>query len=53
MVNIITTFHNKKNAKEISSCKCLSIIMLDSVIIANKKYYPQPFLEECARKDKN
>ena len=28
-------------------CKCLSIIMLDSVIKANKKYYPQTFLEEC------
>ena len=28
-------------------CKCLSIIMLDSVIRANKKYYPQTFLEEC------
>ena len=28
-------------------CKCLSIIMLDSVIKANKKYYPETFLEEC------
>ena len=28
-------------------CKCLSIIMLDSIIKANKKYYPQKFLEEC------
>ena len=27
--------------------KCLSIIMLDSVIKAKKKYYPQTFLEEC------
>ena len=33
--------------KEKASCKCLSIIMLDSVIRANKKYYPQTFLEEC------
>ena len=33
--------------KEKSSCKRLSIIMLDSVIRANKKYYPQTFLEEC------
>ena len=33
--------------KEKSSCKRLSIIMLDSVIRANKKYYPQIFLEEC------
>ena len=28
-------------------CKCLSVIMLDSIIKANKKYYPQKFLEEC------
>ena len=32
--------------KEKVPCKCLAI-MLDSVIIANKKYYPQTFLEEC------
>ena len=46
--NIITNFHNKKMPKEKSSCKCcLSLIMLDSVIKANKKYYPQIVLEEC------
>ena len=33
--------------KEKAPCKCLSIIMLDSVIKAKKKYYPQTFLEEC------
>ena len=33
--------------KEKAPCKCLSIIMIDSVIKANKKYYPQPSLEEC------
>ena len=33
--------------KEKASCKCLSIIMIDSVIKANKKYYPQTLLEEC------
>ena len=32
---------------EKSQCKCLSIIILDSVIKANKKYYLQTFLEEC------
>ena len=26
---------------------CLSIIMMGSVIKANKKYYPQTLLEEC------
>ena len=45
--NMITNFHNKKMPKEEAPCKCLSIIMLDSVIKANKKYYPQTFLEEC------
>ena len=44
--NMITNFHNKKMPKERAQCKCLSIIMLDS-IKANKKYYPQTFLEEC------
>ena len=45
--SIITNFHNKKMSKEKAPCKCLSIIMMDSVIKANKKYYPQTFLEEC------
>ena len=43
---MITNFNNKKVPKEKTPCKCLSIIMLDSVIKANKKYYPQTFLEE-------
>ena len=45
--SIITNFHNKKMPKEKAPCKCLSIIMIDSVIEANKKYYPQTLLEEC------
>ena len=45
--NMITNFRNKKMPKEKAPFKCLSIIMLDSVIKANKKYYPQTFLEEC------
>ena len=46
--NIITNFQKKKKQpKDKSPCKCLTIIMLDSVIKANKKYYPQTFLEEC------
>ena len=44
--SIITNFYNKKMPKEKASCKCLSI-MIDSVIKANKKYYPQTLLEEC------
>ena len=45
--SMITNFHNKKMPKEKAPCKCLSIIMLDSVIKANKNYYPQTLLEEC------
>ena len=35
--NMITNFHNKKMPKEKAPCKCLSIIILDSLIKANKK----------------
>ena len=37
----------KKVLKENTSYKCLSLIILDSVITVNKKYYPQTLLEEC------
>ena len=37
----------KKAHKENASYNCLLLIMLDSVIRANKKYYPQILLEEC------
>ena len=36
-VNTITYFHNKKMPKEKAPCKCLSVIMLDSVIKVKKK----------------
>ena len=42
-----TIFQSKGMPKEKAPCKCLSIIMLDSVIKAKKKYYPQTLLEEC------
>ena len=45
--NMFTNFRGEKMPKEKASCKCLSIIMLDSVIKAKKKYYPQMLLEEC------
>ena len=45
--SIITNFHNKKMPKEKAPRKCLPIIMIDSVIKANKRYYPQTLLEEC------
>ena len=44
---IITNFHNKKMPKEKVPCKCLLMIMLDSVTESDEKYYPQMFLEEC------
>ena len=44
---VITNFHNKKIQKEKVPCKCLSIIMVDSIVESDKKYYPQTFLEEC------
>ena len=49
--SIITNFYNKKGSKKIPEekvpHKCLSIIILDSIIYAYEKYYPQVFLEEC------
>ena len=36
--SIVTNFHNKKMPKEKLPCKCLSIIILDSVIKAYIKY---------------
>ena len=45
--SVIKNFQYKKMPKEKVPCKCLSIIMLDSVIEAKKKYYPQTLLEEC------
>ena len=45
--SIITNFHNQKMSKEKAPWKCLLIIMIHSVIQANKKYYPQTLLEEC------
>ena len=45
--SLITNFQSRKMPKEKASCKCLSIIMLDSVIKAKEKYYPQTLLKEC------
>ena len=48
--SIITNFHNKKVPEEKIPYKCLSIIVLDSVIKADNRYYPQTCLEECVYK---
>ena len=45
--SMITNFNNKKIPKEKAPCQCLSVIILDSIIKANKNYYPQTLLEEC------
>ena len=45
--SIITNFHNKKIPKENAPSKCLLIVMINSVIRVNKKYYPQTLLEKC------
>ena len=45
--SITTNFHNKKVPKEEIPYKCLSIIMLDSVLYAYEEYHPQTFLGEC------
>ena len=45
--SMITNFHNKDMPQEKARWKCLSIIMVDSIIKANKKYYPQTLLKEC------
>ena len=49
--SISTNFYKKNGSKKIPEekvpHKCLSIIILDSIIYAYEKYYPQVFLEEC------
>ena len=45
--NVNINFQGKKVSKQNTSCKCLSLIMLDSVVKVKKKYYPQTLLEEC------
>ena len=47
--NITTNFYNKNGSEKITeekvSYKCLSIIILDSIIYPYEKYHPQIFLE--------
>ena len=46
MGNVNTNFQSKKIPTENTPCKDLSLIVLNSVIKVNKKYYPQTLLEE-------
>ena len=50
---INTNFQSKKITKGNTSYKCLPLIILDSVIRVNKKYYPQTLFEECKCEIKN
>ena len=50
--SVITNVRKKKMPKENAPCTCLSKIMLDSVIKAKKKYYPQTLSEECKYQQK-
>ena len=45
-----TNFQGKKMPKENASYKCLSLIVLDSVITVNKKYHIPSLLGECKYK---
>ena len=55
--NITTYFYNKKGSKKVPEenipHKCLSIIILDSVLYAYEKYYAQIYLEECKYSKEN
>ena len=49
--NITANFYNKKEFKKVPEekipHKCLSKIILDTILYAYEKYQPQIFLEEC------
>ena len=55
--NITTYFYNKKGSKKLSKekipHKCLSIIILNSILYTCEKYQPQIFLEECKYAEEN
>ena len=55
--NIATNFYNKKWSKKVPKekipHKCLSIIILDSILYAYEQYHPQIFLEECKEAEEN
>ena len=55
--NITTNFYNKKGSKKVPEekipHKCLSIIILDSILYTYEKYHLQIFLEECKYVEEN
>ena len=42
-----TNFQGNKIPKDNECCACLSVVLLDSVVNVDKKYYAQIVLEEC------
>ena len=42
-----TNCYSNKIREDNECCACLYVILLDSVVIVDKTYYPQIFLEEC------
>ena len=50
--SVITNFRAKNMPKEKAPFKSLSIIILDSVIKAKKKHYPQTLLQQCKYESK-
>ena len=57
MLSIIKDKHKHKYINIIKDCfnnyTCLSVILLDSIINVNKKYYPQVFLRKCKNAEDN
>ena len=55
--SITTNFYNKIGLKKVPEekipHKCLSIIILDSILYAYEKYYPHIFLEDCKYVEEN
>ena len=51
--NIITNCHDKKMPEEKVPCKCLSIVMLDSLLYAYEMYHPQMYLKNANINNKN
>ena len=45
---VYTNFQHNKMLKDNECCACLSVILLDSIIVnSDKEHYPQILLEEC------
>ena len=51
---VYTNFQHNKIPKDNEYCACLSLIILDSILVnSDKEFYPQIFLEQCKHAMKN